>query len=237
MAGQYINEQGLMTLIAQIKANQSKTYKVKGSAIYADAAYLADPNKHQAIDSTGLWQLVDGTWTKITVFEVGWVYNIENKFTTDADFIEGADETVGAGSNIVVAETSGTPVTYKWDRLASMFDLDDVQEKQLTNALTMFTALDGTAVEYASHDLLPASESKATATIATNSFAVMTGNAEYGDVYRATVTENAQDATRNDIAWIKVGNQTTVEGALELLSKTCPVKPISDADIIAMFNS
>lgn len=232
----YLDDKGLATLVEQIKKSSTKVYKVKGSAIYADADYLASPSKHSDIDSVGLWQLVDGTWTKITTFEVGWVYNVENAFKTDTDFIEGVGSTVEAGSNIVVAEAAGDPIVYMWDQLGNVLDLDTYQAKKLVKPLTVFNATDGTAKEYATHDLLPASETKASATIATYDVAIMTDESELGDVYRAFVTENATDATLNDIAWVYVGNQTTVEGALELLGNVCPSRPISDEEIIALFN-
>ena len=232
----YLDDQGLETLVKLIKKNTAKVYKIRGSAVYADADYLTNPDKHSEITSEGLWQLIDGTWTKITEFEEGWVYNIENTFKTSADFIEGAGSTVEAGSNIVVAEASGDPVEYKWDQLGNVLDLDTYQTKKLVKPLTVFNATDGTAKEYATHDLLPASETKASATIATYDVAIMTDESELGDVYRAFVTENKTDATLNDITWVYVGNQTTVEGAIELLGNVCPSTPISDEEILALFN-
>lgn len=232
----YLDDQGLETLIKLIKKNTAKVYKIRGSAVYADAAYLANPDKHSEITSEGLWQLIDGTWTKITEFEEGWVYNIENTFKTNADFIEGAGSTVEAGSNIVVAEASGDPVEYKWDQLGNVLDMDDYQTKKLVSPLTVFSATDGTAVEYASSSALPASQTAATGTVNTYDIAIITGDDELGDVYRAIVTENASDATLEDIAWVKLGDQLTVEGALELLSKMCPNTPITDEEIEDIWN-
>lgn len=237
----YLDDQGLETLVKLIKKSTAKVYKVKGSAIYADADYVAhatagDPGYHTDIDSEGLWQLIDGTWTKLTEFEVGYVYNIENTFKTDTDFIEGAGQTVEAGSNIVVAEAEGDPVVYKWDQLGNVLDMDDYQTKKLVAPLTVFSAADGTAVEYTDHTALPASEAAATGTIKEYDIAIMTGDDELGDVYRAHVAENATDPDVLDITWIKLGDQLTVEGALELLSKMCPNTPITDEEIEDIWN-
>ena len=230
----YLNDRGLETLVKEIKKSTAKVYKVKGSAIYADDDYLAREDKHSEIDSHGLWKLVDGTWTKVTVFEVGWVYNIENRFTTDRDFVE-EETTLDAGTNIVVAEVEGEPPIYKWDVLGNALDLTDYQTKKLAVPLTMFS--NETAVVYASSDLLPESENKVTAAITDNMIAILSGDKEAGDVYRASVAEDAEDATKNKITWKKLGNQNTVAGALELLSNVTPNTPISDQEIINMFNA
>jgi len=239
----YLDEHGLSTLIGLIKESVVKIYKVKGSVIYADAAYLADPNKHSDIDSVGIWQLIDGAWIKITEFEVGWVYNIENEFTTDASFVEGAGSTVEAGSNIVVAEAvdNAGSITYKWDQLGNVLDLTDYQPKRLITPINVFSEPAGTAAVYASEAALPASEAKATATITTYDVAILGGvgaaEADIGRCFRAVVTENASDATLNDIAWVEIGDQISVEGALKFLASVCPNTPISDDEIRALFNA
>ena len=233
----YLDEHGLNTLVQEIKKNTAKTYKVKGTAIYADDAYLVSEDKHSEIDSKGLWKLVDGTWTKITTFEVGWVYNISNRFTTDADFVEGAGTTLDVGTNIVVAEIAdenGTTI-YKWDVLGNALDLTDYQTKKLVTPLTVFS--NETTVIYASYSDLPASEAKVSATITDNMVAIMSGANELGDVYRASVTENAADATQNVITWKKLGNQNTVEGALELFANITPNTPITEQEIVDLFNA
>lgn len=112
----YLDETGLETLIDQIKQNMSKMYEIQGSAIYADTAYLSSADKVAAINSAGLWHLVSGSWTKITEFKEGWVFNIQNNFTTDSDFVEGAGTEVKAGTNIAVVK-AGTN-SYKFDVLA-----------------------------------------------------------------------------------------------------------------------
>lgn len=111
----YLDETGLETLIDQIKQNMSKMYEIKGSAVYADATYLAG-TPASGVSSVGLWQLVDGTWTKVTEFKEGWVFNIQNDFTTDSNFVEGAGTEVKAGTNIAVIKVSDG--VYKFDVLA-----------------------------------------------------------------------------------------------------------------------
>lgn len=237
----YLDDHGLATLVKEIKKSTAKVYKVKGSAIYADADYVAhatagDEGYHSVIDSVGLWQLKDSEWKPVDTFEVGWVYNIEHDFTTDADFVEGAGQIVEAGSNIVVAEADGDPVTYKWDQLGNVLDLTDYQTKKLVAPLTVFNTADGSATAGTVAAALPTSEPKASATVATYDVYIMTDDAELGDVYRAYVSENASDPDTNDITWVKLGDQLTVEGALAFLGNVAPNTPIKDEEIIALFN-
>lgn len=248
----YMDDKSTEALVRLIKTSTAKVYKVKGSAIYADADYVmhaqnGDTGYFTAIDSEGLWQNINGTWTKITEFEEGWVYNIDNAFTTDGDFVEGSGKAVEAGNNIVVCRAPIDPLSevppeglpqaiYKWDLLGSLFNMSAWQTKALVAPLTVFSSTDETATTYASSSALPASQSKTAGDIETYDVAIITGDTEAGDVYRAVVTENSQDATLEDIAWVKLGNQLTVEGALELLSKICPNTPITDAEIEAMWN-
>lgn len=236
----YVDDNACSVLVREIKRSTAKVYKVKGTAIYADLAYLSASNtaRHEEIDSLGLWKFTDGHWVKLgtedTPLEVGWIFNIINRFTTDADFVEGAGSVIEAGSNICVAETLSDPVAYKWDILGNAIDLSAYQTKKLFEPITAFD--NETTVVYATHDQLPSAEAKATATITENMVAIMSEGSEAGDVYRAHVTENAQDATQNDITWILLGNQLTVEGALKLLTKVCPNTPVTEAEIMAMFN-
>ena len=111
----YLDEAGLQVLVQQIKENISMMYEIKGSAVYADTAYLADQNKPAGITSTGIWQLTDGTWSKVTEFKEGWVYNIQNDFTTNNDFVEGTGTSVKGGTNIAVVKSGNV---YKFDVLA-----------------------------------------------------------------------------------------------------------------------
>ena len=94
-----------------------------------------------------------------------------------------------------------------------------------------------TTVVYASHSDLPESELKVSATVTDGMVAIMSGANEFGDVYRASVTENTADATQNDIVWKKLGNQNTVEGALELFASITPNTPITEQEIVDLFNA
>lgn len=85
-------------------------YKAKGSI--ADISALPTPDKAHE----------------------GFVYNIENEFTTTDQFVEGAGKTFPAGTNVVCINTTGT--TYKWDVLAGMVDLSGyVTTEDLANGL------------------------------------------------------------------------------------------------------
>ena len=231
----FLDQHGLQTVVAKIKRLTTGVYTVKGRAIYADDAYLANPDKEQDIDSNGVWQYINGAWTKITQFSEGEVYDIINAFTTDSDFAEGAGKTVPAETNIVVINvgTAQLPVI-KFDVFSGILNLEQYQTKALVDALTVFT--NETPAVYVSSITLPTSEAKASATITNGMIAVIGGtSSETGDVYKATVTTNLSDVTMNDIAWTKLGNQLTVEGSLALLGAVSPNTPITDAEIEAMF--
>lgn len=57
---------------------------------------------------------------------LGKVYNLSEDVTTDSDWVDGADHTVKAGTNIVIAEVDneGTPA-YKFDALTFALDLSN----------------------------------------------------------------------------------------------------------------
>lgn len=226
----YLNERGASKVISEIKKRTSTVYNIKGSAKYIDTE-LVDAT----YTSTGVWKEVSGVWTKVESFKVGDVFNIINAFTTDTDFIEGAGNSIIAGTNLVVVNTgtAAAPVL-KFDLLAPTVALDIYQTKLLTAPMTVFS--NETPTEYTASADLPASETVASATITNGMIAIIGGmSAETGDVYRASVTVNTTDETLNDIVWVKVGDQLTVEGALTLLASVTPNTPISDAEIEAMF--
>ena len=88
----YINTEALSAYTEALSKKLSRVYDAKGSAIYADTAYLASASiASPSINSVGLWQQVNGNWTKITEVKPGWVYDITNKFTTDSNFIDGGN--------------------------------------------------------------------------------------------------------------------------------------------------
>ena len=86
-----------------IATQVSSVYKAKGSI--ADISALPTPDKAHE----------------------GFVYNIENEFTTTDQFVEGAGKTYPAGTNVVCVNTTST--TYKWDVLAGMVDLSNYATK------------------------------------------------------------------------------------------------------------
>lgn len=242
----YLDKHGLGTLVKLIKKAQTDVYRVKGRGIYADAAYVehaqaGDPGYITAITSVGLWQLTDGTWSKIDTFDVadvGDVYDIENAFVTDATFREGADHQVNEGMNIVLVNigTKDAPV-FKWDLLPGLLNLDEYQTKKLVNATGIEVFVNETPTVYTSAASLPGTEAAATATIDDLMVAIMGEGDEKGDVYRAHVSQNPADPTQNDIVWVKLGNQLTVEGMLEFLGHTCPNTPITDEEIEDIWNN
>lgn len=245
MVIKYLDKHGTNYLVDKIKELTTALYKVKGQAIYADAVFLAlTPAEKEAIatgasaiTTAGLWKEIQGTWTKLDTFavtDVGNVYDIINAFDTSADFVEGADHHVDEGANIVLVNqgTEQAPV-FKWDLLPGLLNLDKYQTKKLVAPLQVFD--NETPTVYTSAASLPTTEAAATATITDLMVAIMGTGDEEGDVYRAHVAPNATDPTQNDITWVKLGDQLTVEGALAFLGNTCPNTPITDAEIDLMF--
>lgn len=230
----YIDQHGLGTLIKEIKKGQTGVYKVKGRAIYADVAFLSLPSAEKealatgasSIDATGLWQLVDSTWTRITAVEEGAVYDVINKFTTTAEFREGTGHEVGAGTNIVAVNvgTAAAP-SIKWDLFSGLLDLDRYQTRKLTDYTAMFE--NEAPAAYTDSADLPATAAKGT--VIDGTIAVISGTgSEAGDVYVASVTAGDPN---DSITWTKLGNETTVEGVLSLVSASCPNRPLTDAEI------
>lgn len=60
---------------------------------------------------------------------LGKILNVTDSFTTTADFVEGADKTYPAGTNVAIVDvgTSGSP-SYKYDVQGSFFDLSGYAE-------------------------------------------------------------------------------------------------------------
>ena len=230
----YIDTAALSAYTEALSKKLSRVYDAKGSAIYADSAYLAsDSVASPVIDSVGLWQQIDGNWTKITEVNPGWVYNITNKFTTDSNFIDGGGNEIAAGTNIAIVNT-GTdqdPVL-KFDLLAMGVDISsitnavtalqsattDKQDKELSSALD-FVIPDHTVADATARLALT------TSTVANKDVAFQEDTQEY---YYADV----EDST---IVWYNIGNTRTVEGALKLIASLLPIKPISVTEIQAMF--
>lgn len=226
----YLNIDGVRKIASEVKKRVSQMYDIKGTA-----RYINEDAVDTTFTSTGLWKQVSGVWTKVDSFKVGYVYNIENAFVTDTDFVEGAGNKVTGGTNIVVVN-EGTDVApvLKFDLLANAMSLDAYQLKVLQNPVTVFS--NQTPTVYTASADLPSTEPVASATITDLMVAIIGGSSsEAGDVYRASVTVNASDETQNDITWVKLGDQLTVEGMLSLLASTAPNTPITDAEIEAAF--
>lgn len=235
---QYLDKHGLGTLVKLIKKGQTGVYVVKGRAIFADAAFVAlSADEKEAIatgassiTAEGIYQYTDSAWTALTEFEEGDVYDIINSFTTDATFREGAGHLVEAGTNIVSVNVGTAAVpSRKWDLFSGLLDLDKYQTKKLVAPLTVFE--NETPTVYTAAASLPTTEPVATATITDLMVAIMGTGDEEGDVYRAHVAIDETDPTINNITWVKLGDQLTVEGSLAFLGNTCPNTPITDAEI------
>lgn len=227
-------------LSQKLNSKLSNIYTPKGSAIYADTTYLASANKASpAIDSVGLWQQINGNWTKLTEVMPGWVYNITNKFTTDANFIDGVNIEPLEGINIVVINvgTTQNPVL-KFDLLAvstetdlSGYDTSAEVDAKLQN-LDIPTKQD--KVMSAEPDIVLADLTYADATART---ADTTANVSDGDIAYQEDTEEYYyaEVENSSIVWHDIGNTKTVEGAIKLIGNLMPIKPISTSEIQAMF--
>ena len=227
-------------LSQKLNSKLSNIYTPKGSAIYADTAYLASANKaSSAINSVGLWQQINGNWTKLTEVMPGWVYNITNKFTTDANFIDGTGIEPLEGINIVVINvgTTQNPVL-KFDLLAvsaetdlSDYDTSAEVDAKLQN-LDIPTKQD--KVMSAEPEIVLADLTYATQAARE---ADTTANVTDGDIaFQEDMKEYYYaEATGSSIIWHDIGNTRTVEGAIKLIGSIIPIKPISTAEIQAMF--
>lgn len=253
----YVSSEALdaytQALSQKLTSKLSNIYTPKGSAIYADTAYLASNSKaSSAINSVGLWQQINGNWTKLTEVMPGWVYNITNKFTTDANFVEGAGVEPLEGVNIVIVNVGTTQSpSLKFDLLAvstetdlSGYDTSAEVTQKINNAIA------GVDEELQNLDI-PTKQDKVmsaepevvvpdlTYADATARTADTTTNVSDGMVAFQEDTEEYWYAEVDDssIIWHDIGNTKTVEGAIKLIGSIIPVKPISTAEIQAMFAS
>lgn len=226
----YIDTEALSAYTEALSKKLSRVYSTKGSAIYADTSYLASADKASpAIDSVGLWQQVDGNWVQITEFRATWVYNITNAFTTDSNFIDGGGDKIASGNNIAVVNvgTEQNPVL-KFDLLALGIDLEDINVAlaQLPNKQTKTLSTDNRIVlpDVTVADAT-AREALTSADVADRDIVYQTDTQEY---YYVQVDSNI-------VTLYDIGNTKTVEGMLKLIGSLLPVKPISTAEIQAMF--
>ena len=98
----WVGQQGYATTTnvnALISAAVSGAYKAKGSSAFASLPALSAAT-------------------------VGDVYNVNDAFLTTADFVEGAGQSYGAGTNIVCVDSDGAG-TKKWDVLAGFVNLTE----------------------------------------------------------------------------------------------------------------
>ena len=106
------NDSGFQTgaqVEASINAKVASTYKAGGSV-----AFAALPTPDEA--------------------HMGFVFNVTDKFTTTADFVEGAGGKHPAGTNVaIVAVTDGETTSYKFDVLAGFVDLSGYDTTEQSN--------------------------------------------------------------------------------------------------------
>ena len=98
----WVGQQGYATTTnvnALISAAVSGAYKAKGSSAFASLPALSAAT-------------------------VGDVYNVSDAFNTTEDFLEGAGQSYGAGTNIVCVDSDGEG-TKKWDVLAGFVNLTE----------------------------------------------------------------------------------------------------------------
>ena len=253
----YVSSEALdaytQALSQKLTSKLSNIYTPKGSAIYADTAYLASDSKaSSAINSVGLWQQIDGNWTKLTEVMPGWVYNITNKFTTDANFVEGAGVEPLEGVNIVVVNVGTTQnPSLKFDLLAvstetdlSGYDTSAEVTQKINNAIagvdeelqnldipTKQDKVMSVEPEVVVPDLTYADATARTADTTTNVSDDMVAFQEDTEEYWYAEVNNSS------IIWHDIGNTKTVEGVIKLIGSIIPIKPISTAEIQAMFAS
>lgn len=166
--GTSTNAQSGTAVAFAIGAAISTTYKAAGSTLFANLPALSS-----AIE--------------------GNVYNITDSFTTTADFVEGAGNTYGAGTNIVCINTaaSGQIAVYKWDVLGGFVDQLPSQTGQSGKFLTTngsttswvnvpteipsqsgnsgkYLTTNGTSVSWATVDALPSQTGNANKFLTTN---------------------------------------------------------------------
>ena len=117
---QYINIGSFQTAAdveAAINTKIASVYKAKGSVAFLDLPVLTSSNE-------------------------GFVYDINESFTTTSDFVEGAGVTYPAGTNVVIIDI-GSGV-YKYDVLAGLVDLSGKQDTLVSG--TNIKTINGSSV-------------------------------------------------------------------------------------------
>lgn len=82
----------------------------------------------------------------------GYVYNLNEDFTTDARFVEGAGKTYSAGTNVCVVDTDGAG-TMKFDVPASFVDVAGLED-EIADVLANFAPEFDAADSYAEGDFV-----------------------------------------------------------------------------------
>ena len=204
----YLDEAGLRLLIQKIKEGQGAFLEYKGEV----GVKSTDP-------TSANYRLPDLPTTEL---KIGFVYNVNEDFITDANFIEGAGKEYPAGTNVAVVNTGtdADPVL-KWDVYGS--NMASFQTKRLKEA---FTALEPRATLTA----VPAANDT---TYALNDIVMVNSiNTAVSGIYRVT----AIDSTTGDRTWSgPYGDQSTVEGYIKFLGSVCANTPITEQEILDAF--
>lgn len=126
MAHEYLDKQGLETVINRIKADfPRKTNTLAGYGI-EDAYTKTECDEKIAAAVSSVYKPMGSrafaNLPALTDAAVGDVYNVSDDFTTTGDFVEGSGKEFPAGTNVVVVNSGGQKM---WDVLTGMVDLSD----------------------------------------------------------------------------------------------------------------
>lgn len=126
MAKQYLDSQGLSTVIDRIKADFAKKANTLAGYGIDDAYTQAECDEKIAAAVSSVYKPMGSrafaNLPALSSAAVGDVYNVSNAFTTTGDFLEGAGRSFPAGTNVVVVDSGGQKM---WDVLTGMVDLSD----------------------------------------------------------------------------------------------------------------
>lgn len=204
----YLDEAGLRRLIQKIKESQGKFLEYKNEV----GVKSTDP-------TSANYRLPDLPTTEL---KVGFVYNVNEDFITDTNFIEGAGKEYPAGTNVAVvnAGTDANPIL-KWDVYGS--NMSSYQTKRLAEAFEALEPRDTLAAVPAANDTTYALYD----IVMVNSI-----NANVSGIYRVT----AIDDTTGERTWSgPYGDQSTVEGYIKFLGSVCANTPITEQEILDAF--
>lgn len=90
----------------------------------------------------------------LTSSMVGYVYNMNEEFTTDSRFVEGAGKKYPAGTNVAIADVgSAQTPDLKFDILAGFIDVDDIYD-EIDKVAAMIADKFSAATNYAAGDVV-----------------------------------------------------------------------------------